>query len=218
MKRSDFASALSDGKTPRHPHLTKLNALFPPGLAPYCCPRRQTALEKDKGRFSVMRGYFGIGVERISKPMNLGAVLRTGHAFGASFAFTVAAHHRVRMVERADTSKSDQHLPLYEWESIDQIILPKGCVLVGVELDDNAVDLPRFAHPLNVAYLLGPEKGSLSPGAIDRCTHLVKIPTRFCINVSLAAALVMYDRILTLGQFPPRPISSLYPQSAEQRS
>ena len=34
-----------------------------------------------------MRGYFAIGAERISKPMNLGALMRTGHAFGASFVF-----------------------------------------------------------------------------------------------------------------------------------
>ena len=36
-----------------------------------------------------MKGYFGIGVEGISKAMNLGSLLRTAHAFGASFAFAV---------------------------------------------------------------------------------------------------------------------------------
>ncbi len=165
-----------------------------------------------------MRGYFGIGVERISKAMNLGAVLRTGHAFGASFAFTVRAHHRSKMVDRADTSKSDQHLPLYEWDSLDDMRLPKGCVLVGVELDERAVNLPSFRHPLNAAYILGPEKGSLSPEASALCTHIVKIPTKFCINVSLAAALVMYDRTLTLGQHPPRSISSNPGQQADNNN
>jgi len=38
-----------------------------------------------------MRGYFGVGVEGISKSYNLGAVLRTSNAFGASFAFTICA-------------------------------------------------------------------------------------------------------------------------------
>lgn len=154
-----------------------------------------------------MRGYFGIGVERISKAMNLGAVLRTGHAFGASFAFTIKAHHRAKMVDRADTSKSDQHLPLYEWTNLDEMVLPKGCTLIGVELDERAINLPSFRHPINAAYLLGPEKGSLSEEATNLCTHIVKIPTKFCINVSLAAALVMYDRTLTLGHHEPRPIS-----------
>lgn len=155
-----------------------------------------------------MRGYFGIGSERISKAMNLGAVLRTAHAFNASFAFSIKAHHKAREVNLADTSKSDTHLPLYEWATLDDMRLPKGCVLVGVELDDRAVDLPSFRHPLNAAYLLGPEKGSLSPEASALCTHLVKIPTRFCVNLSVAAAMVMYDRMISMGGYPPRPVSS----------
>jgi hypothetical protein len=38
-----------------------------------------------------MRGYFAIGAEGISKAMNLGSLMRSAHAFGASFLFTVAA-------------------------------------------------------------------------------------------------------------------------------
>lgn len=148
-----------------------------------------------------MRGYFGIGSERISKAMNLGAVLRTGHAFGASFAFTIGSSLDRREAELADTSKSAGHLPLYQWASIEEMILPKDCILVGVELDARAVDLPAFRHPLKAAYILGPEKGDLSEAARARCAHLVKIPMRFCVNLSVAAALVMYDRLLTLGGY-----------------
>ena len=36
-----------------------------------------------------MRGYFGIGIEGVSKPMNLGSLMRTAHAFGASFCFAI---------------------------------------------------------------------------------------------------------------------------------
>ena len=153
-----------------------------------------------------MRGYFGIGSERISKAMNLGAVLRTAHAFGASFAFTIGAHHKAKSVSLSDTSKSDAHLPLYEWETIDDMALPKGCALVGVELDEAAADLPSFRHPANAAYILGPEKGDLSDAAKARCAHMVKIPTRFCVNLSVAAALVMYDRTLCFGGFQERPV------------
>ena len=52
----------------------------------------------EAGRVSepkAMRGYFGIGVEGISKPMNLGAILRTAHAFRASFAFAIQHPERV---------------------------------------------------------------------------------------------------------------------------
>lgn len=78
--------------------------------------------------------------------------------------------------------------------------------MVGVELTEDAVDLPTFRHPQSAAYVLGPERGSLSPEMTARCDHVVKIPTKFCINVSLAGALVMYDRHISMGSHTPRPI------------
>jgi hypothetical protein len=35
---------------------------------------------------------------------------------------------------------------------------------------------------------------------------VVRIPTSFCINLAMAGAVVMYDRVRTLGRFPPRPL------------
>ena len=153
-----------------------------------------------------MRGYFGIGAEEISKPMNLGALMRTAHAFGASFFFTVNAAPKVRDAYRSDTSRAFDHVPYYPFETAEELRLPKGCVLVGVELLDEAVDLPAFRHPPAAAYVLGRERGSLSPEVVERCAHVVKIPTRFCLNVGLAGALVMYDRALSMGGYPARPI------------
>ena len=37
-----------------------------------------------------MRGYFGVGVDGISKPMNLGNLVRIANAFDASFFFSIA--------------------------------------------------------------------------------------------------------------------------------
>ena len=153
-----------------------------------------------------MRGYFGIGVQGISKAQNLGALTRTAHAFGASFTFTLDAHHKAFRVNETDTSKSQTHLPRYEWDDVNDMRLPIGCALVGVELCENAIELPSFRHPLACAYILGPEAGSLSPDVQELCTYIVKIPTKFCINVSLAAALTLYDRTLCLGGYPDRPM------------
>lgn len=153
-----------------------------------------------------MRGYFGIGVQGISKAGNLGAVMRTAHAFGASFVYTVDAHHKALKVDATDTSRTLKHLPHYQWDSVEDMRLPDGCTLVGVELCDRSVDMPSFRHPLAASYVLGPEQGSLSPEMQDLCTYIVKIPTKFCINVSLAAALTLYDRTLCLGGYPERPL------------
>lgn len=153
-----------------------------------------------------MRGYFGVGVEGISKPMNVGAIMRTAHAFGASFVFTIGAVYPKREGGRTDTSDAPEHLPLHEYDSPEAFALPRGCELVGIELIEGAADLPSFRHPRQAAYVLGPERGSLSPELVARCDHVVKIPTRFCVNVGVAAAIVMYDRVTTLGRFPTRPL------------
>ena len=155
-----------------------------------------------------MRGFFGIGVEGISKPMNLGNLLRSAHAFGASFFVTLDAGFKPREVRLSDTSDSAQHLPLYDFESVAALQLPRGCQLIGVELDEEAVDLPSFHHPLAAAYVLGPERGSLSPALAARCDGLVKIPTKFCVNVGVAGAIVMYDRLLSHGRFAQRPVAT----------
>ncbi len=154
-----------------------------------------------------MRGYFGIGAQGISKPMNLGNLIRSAHAFGASFVFLIDAHYSIASA-RSDTSEAEQQLPLYRFDSAADLLLPKACSLIGVELIDQAVPLPSFRHPLNAAYVFGPERGSLSPDLIARCDHVVRIPTRFCINLAVAGAVVMYDRMLSLGRFPARPVRS----------
>lgn len=152
-----------------------------------------------------MRGYFGIGSEGISKAMNVGALFRTAHAFGASFVYTVDSVYARGLGRRADTSNTMQHLPFYEFPKIGDMLLPERCALVGVELTPDAIELPSFRHPANAAYILGPERGSLSDGMVEKCDFVVKIPTSFCINVSLAGALIMYDRTLQMGRFPARP-------------
>lgn len=159
------------------------------------------------------RGYFAIGVEGISKAVNLGNLTRSAHALGASFVFTIGADSRA-LEMRADTSKADGHLPLYHFASLAELKLPKGCSLVGVELTDAATDLPSFAHPLRAAYVLGPERGALSAALAARCRHLVRIPAAFSLNVATAGAIVMYDRIRCLGRYAPRPVS----ESAEPGS
>ncbi len=152
-----------------------------------------------------MRGYFAIGVERSSKQLNLGNLMRSSHAFGASFFFTIGATYKA-IEGMSDTSKSLSHMPFYNWQSIEEVQFPVGCRLVGVELVDEAIALPSFRHPLNAAYILGPERGNLSDEVIERCDYLVQIPTKFCVNVAMAGAIVMYDRTLSFGRFAARPL------------
>lgn len=143
-----------------------------------------------------MRGYFGIGVEGSNKVMNAGNLLRTTHAFGGSFFFFVQPTLNMHELELSDTARSTGEMPVYRFNSAKDLFLPKDCKLVGVELTDDAIDLPRFYHPKQAAYILGPEKGNLSPEMQARCDHMVKIPMKFCVNVGIAGSLVIYDRLI----------------------
>lgn len=155
-----------------------------------------------------MRGFFGIGVEGVSKPMNVGSLFRSAHAFGASFVFVIAPAIDVRTLYRSDTSSTAKHVPLYQFDSLSDFKLPHDCRLVGVELIDEAIELPSFTHPERAAYILGPERGSLSPALVERCDFTVKIPTKFCVNVGIAGAILMYDRLVTKGRSRPRPTAA----------
>ena len=77
------------------------------------------------------RGYFAIGAERASKALNLGNLMRSAHAFGASFTFTIGAQYQA-LEARADTSKGQWHLPHYDWKSPGDMVLPKISTNVGV--------------------------------------------------------------------------------------
>ena len=151
-----------------------------------------------------MRGYFGIGIEGGTKDVNIGNLFRCAHGFGASFVFTIAARYS-RDSSMTDTSNARANLPLYEFSDLGALRLPEGSSLVGVELTPDAIELPRFHHPRKAAYVLGPERGSLSPALIELCDFVVRIPTRFAINLATAGAVVMYDRAISLHRYPGRP-------------
>ena len=164
-----------------------------------------------------MRGYFGIGVEGISKEQNLGNLVRSAHAFGASFFFVIRPEIDVDAVRVSDTSGAFDHMPFHIWNSVEEMDLPQGCQLVGVEFMEDSVELPSFRHPVRAAYVLGPEMGDISPELLEKCVHTIKIPMKFCINVGVAGALTMYDRLISMGKFPDRPVKAGGPAEAIQK-
>ncbi len=155
-----------------------------------------------------MRGYFAMGVEGITKAANVGSIVRSAHAFGASYFFTIAPYLDVRGIEKTDTSGAADHLPFYSFDTLEDFSLPERCSLVGVELVEDSIELPSFRHPTRAAYVLGPERGNISEPLVERCDHIIKIPMKFCVNVGVAAAIVMYDRMISLGRFAPRPVKA----------
>ena len=118
----------------------------------------------------------------------------------------IKAEFDVPTVLASDTSAAFNSLPVQLYETVDSFTLPMGCRLIGIEITEDAVDLPSFTHPVAAAYVLGAEQDSLSPELQARCDFIVKIPTKFCVNLAVAGAIVMYDRMISLGRFAERPV------------
>ena len=140
-----------------------------------------------------MRGYFGIGIDNSKFKINLGTLWRSAMSFGASFTFTTGERYEM---DASNTTKTWRHIPHFYYSDISKLVIPKDCSVVGIENIDSATPLERFTHPTRCIYLLGAEDGGLSDEAMNICNTVVIIPTLYCINVSVAGSIVMYDRIL----------------------
>jgi tRNA G18 (ribose-2'-O)-methylase SpoU len=163
-----------------------------------------------------MKGYFGIGVEGISKAVNVGTLFRTAHAFDAAFVFTLRAQYNRREGGHSDTSDTPRSVPTYHFSDLESFRLPLGCRLIGIEITEDAIELPTFRHPRQAAYILGAEREGLSKDVQSLCDYIVKIPMRFSVNLGVAGALVMYDRLVSLGRHAPRPVAEGAPTEAAE--
>ena len=87
--------------------------------------------------------------------------------------------------------------------NVDDILdaKPYGARAVAVEIVDGAIPLPRFTHPSRAFYIFGPEDGSIPSDVIERCDHVVSIPSNFCLNLAAAVNVVLYDRMVKRGEY-----------------
>jgi len=154
-----------------------------------------------------MRGYFGIGIEYTKNKKNIGTLWRSALLFNASFVFTLGMRYKW---QPTDTYKTWRHVPLFQYFSLDELIaaLPKDAQLVGIEMTEDAIDILDFSHPQRCVYLLGTEDTGLSPEALSRCHHIIKLPGFRSMNVSVAGSLVLYDRYLK-GEFHAKNLRTL---------
>ena len=139
------------------------------------------------------QGFFGIGIQNGKTPENLGVLWRSAQNMGASFIFTIGNRYAK---QACDTHKAVGAMPYFHYENFDDFFknLPKGAMLVGVELDEKSEQLEKFKHPRRCVYLLGAEDHGLSKIAKEKAHYLVKFKSVLSLNVSVAGSIVMYDR------------------------
>lgn len=151
-----------------------------------------TITTRDKS--NIERGFFGICVKNLQKEINYGSLLRTAACFDADF-IGIIGKHDINLA--SDTCKSYRHVPTFLYKDWEEFIshIPIDCKTVAVELSDKASSLINFKHPERAVYILGPENGSLSSEILESCDYIVQIPSKNCLNVSVAGSIVIYDRL-----------------------
>ena len=136
------------------------------------------------------RGYAAIGLVAPKCDANVGGALRAAQCYGASLIAIQGA--RVKRVP-SDTTAAERHIPVLQGQLLD--LVPHGCVSVAVECVDDAESLVAFAHPERAFYIFGPEDGSVPADLVQACSRVVKVPTRFCMNLAATVNVVLYDRL-----------------------
>jgi tRNA G18 (ribose-2'-O)-methylase SpoU len=140
-----------------------------------------------------IRGYFGIGIESTKNELNIGTLYRSAFILGASFIFVIGNRYKK---QASDTVKAWRNIPFYQYETFGDFYrsMPYDCRLIGVELDERARKIKDYVHPQRAVYLLGAEDNGISKEALAKCHEIVQLPGDYCMNVSVAGSIVMYDR------------------------
>lgn len=146
------------------------------------------------------RGYFEIGIFRGKTPANVGTLWRSAFQMGASGIFTVGRRYPH---QATDTVKAHRHIPMREYADIDALFdsMPFGCQAVAVEMGGR--DIGSFVHPERAFYLLGAEDHGIPRHVVERCHHVISLPSvrTASYNVAVAGSLVMFDRQQRVGAF-----------------
>ncbi len=137
------------------------------------------------------RGYACVALDQPKFRVNVGSVLRAAHAFDVAAVFV-----RGRRYSRActDTTKAARHLPLHHVEDLHAAI-PHGCVPVAIEFLPDGHDLVHYEHPERAFYVFGGEDATLGERVLSWCRDVVYIPSSYCLNLSAAVNVVLYDRL-----------------------
>jgi 23S rRNA (guanosine2251-2'-O)-methyltransferase len=139
-------------------------------------------------------------LEQVQDPQNLGAILRTAESTATSAVIIPKRKSAdlTPIVHRTSMGGS-LYVPLFRenFHYVLKLLQEKGIRVVGV---DPSGPTEYFSENLTgaVAFVLGGEDRGVSSSLLRKCNNVVRIPMRGRIeslNVSVSAALVLYERL-----------------------
>lgn len=159
---------------------------------------RMDAIREDLGRRS--RG-FEVAVENLGHDFNIGSIVRTANALGATRVHIVGRrrwNRRGAMV--TDRYLEVDHLP--DAAALLEDVRARGLDIVGIDNVPGSEPLEGGRMPRKVVMVFGEESGGLSPEMLqicDRVLHITQYGSTRSMNVGHAAAIAMWAWV-TQGQ------------------
>lgn len=136
-------------------------------------------------------------MERVHKPHNLNAIVRSCDAIGIGRVHVVPSdnyyeRHRTAMGAR-------RYVRLARHGSLEEavgVLRGRGLTIVAAHPGPGAADYRAIDYARPTAILLGTELEGVTPAALEAADHHVRIPMRGAVaslNVSVAAAVILYE-------------------------
>lgn len=144
------------------------------------------------------QGGLWVALEEIRDPGNLGTIMRTAAAAGASGVVLLGnccdpwSGEAIRASVGAFTRLQ---IIIADLEGFAQQLQAMPCPVIGTHLSAT-IDYREASYAPNMALLMGSEHAGLSPEAVGMCSALVKIPMAGeveSLNVATATALMLYE-------------------------
>lgn len=144
---------------------------------------------------------FEVAIENLGHDFNIGSIVRTANALGASRVHIVGR----RRWNRRGAMVTDRYLRVDHLEgprALADSCAERGLVLVGVDNVPGSLPLEMTPLPARACLVFGEESDGLSEEMIGLCETLVRISQRGStrsMNVGHAAAIVMWEHARRLG-------------------
>lgn len=136
-------------------------------------------------------------------PHNVGAAIRASSCYGGGGVYFTGSRFDVATMKRLPREERMKGYADAPWTDLGDHLRPVDAAIdgrdvtpVAIELVPGAESLHHFEHPENALYIFGPEDGSIPRGVKTVCHRFVYIPSYHCLNLSSAAYIVLYDRMV----------------------
>ena len=160
-------------------------------------PRR---FERIKNVLNCRMDSITVLVEKVNKPHNLSAILRTCDAAGVYEANFISNKNEVKTFN-STAQGSQKWVKLNNHETTISAITElqnKGFKLYGTSLNEKSIDYRDFDYTKKTCFVLGSEKWGLSDEIISNVDESIFIPMSGMVqslNVSVAASILLFEAI-----------------------